>query len=350
MTQEIEKNQKLSRRSVVKIAFSLAAASGLALLLKNTSQKPPAESLSLRANPTGRPAIPTTRNTAIPSQEYHEPSVDSFRTQRPESTQAAESAELQRLVERYGPALIIPAFEYHGDNYSMYDGCYDMNPLTFRQQMEWLKNHDFHAVSGPELVGFLDGSFQLPARSVILTTDSGNTSTSSIPRMLDVLEKYGMHFHTFIWTHKMEAGETIDCRNDVCWGVFREAAESGLFTIGSHSESHSDFSQMTAQQGIEDILTSKREIKERLGVEVYSISWPFESCPDWANQLKNYGFSCAFGGHSAPILECQVRFGDSDSLRWNLPRLLPPNTNGVSGRPSGKTLEEIMWENTTPSQ
>ena len=83
-----------------------------------------------------------------------------------------------------------------------------MNSETFVALMEWFQQNDVWAVSGEELIGFLDGTLQLPARSVVLTTDSGASSMDSLERMVPVLQRTGMHFISFIWTMQMTAEET----------------------------------------------------------------------------------------------------------------------------------------------
>ncbi len=77
-------------------------------------------------------------------------------------------------------------------------------------------------------------------------------------------------------------------------------------------------------------------------MEVNSISWPFESIPTWAAELESIGIYSGFGGSTRPIKECYAEWNDAGQYRYRLPRLLPPNTNGISSRPNGWTLDEIL--------
>ncbi|KKQ48049.1 MAG: Polysaccharide deacetylase family protein [Candidatus Woesebacteria bacterium GW2011_GWB1_38_5] len=259
-----------------------------------------------------------------------------------ERTVKSEEAELQRLIEKFGAARTIPVFEYHGDNYDMYPG-YNMNPDSFNKQMKWFKENEYHAVKGNELLKFLDGEKKLPARSIILTTDSGNTSMESMPRMIPVLKETGMHFLSFIWTKNMDHDETAKCSSNICWDTFRKGVESGVFTFGTHTESHRRFDEISPIDAVEDLKTSVQEIKDNIGVDPLFISWPHESCPAYVDKLEEMGFKGGFGGNSARTIgEGYVEFGDPNKMRWCMPRLLPPNTAGVSGRPNGLKLNEIM--------
>jgi peptidoglycan/xylan/chitin deacetylase (PgdA/CDA1 family) len=252
------------------------------------------------------------------------------------------TTERLRLVRKYGHATRIPALEFHGDNYYFFDGAYCMNPSTFKYLMSWLQENEVWAASADEVVAYLQGSLSLPARSIILTTDSGNTSIESLPRMIPVLQEAGMHFISFIWTRYMLASESDSCREDICWNTFREARDSGVFSFGTHSETHRDLALLSQQDGLDDLLTSKKEIEDFLGVSPQLISWPFESIPAWAPILAEYGFIGAFAGNSRMTMLENVVL-PADPAPWSLPRIFPPNYGSLtSGRPGGKTMQQLM--------
>jgi len=249
-------------------------------------------------------------------------------------------------IEKYGAAKRILALEYHGDDYSMYGGAYSLTPKHFEEQMRYLMNNDYHFVTGPELAGFVEGWLDLPARSIILTTDSGNASYKSLPRITALFKKleaeYGFtpHMLPLIWTKDMAEGESQLCDGDACWNLFRDVLKSGYFTLGSHSESHDDFSTFSMEEGIADLTQSKAEIKAALGINVYFISWPFEVCFRYVPELREAGFRFAYGGTSRGLGTAHTY--KNDPIPMCLPRLLPPNPNGLSGRPNGWTLEEML--------
>jgi len=261
-----------------------------------------------------------------------------------EPLSAREKRDLTRykLIKMQGTASRAPALEFHGDSYTLAGGRYSMTPETFLYLMEWFQDHDVWAMTAEEAVGFLKGTMEMPARSVILTTDSGNTSLNSLARMIPVLKRTGMHFISFIWTQNMASGEHDLCINDRCWDAFREAQDEGVFTFGTHTESHRDFATLTEEEGLRDILQSTREIEDNLGVFPDLISWPFESYPHWAGILEDFGYAGGFAGDSRfAMVRNVVLF--NETLRWSLPRVLPPNpVTLVSGRPSGLDIAEMM--------
>lgn len=256
--------------------------------------------------------------------------------------------EKERLayLEEQGPAQSIPALEYHSDLYWMYNGALEMSPKAFESQMVWLHENHVHSVTGDELRDWLNGTLDLPARSVILTFDMGAHSSQYVPRMLDVFRKYQMFglftiYHPTNHSEGMDAGST-NCPDNRCWEAFRIAYNSGYATIGTHTITHRFFATVDEKEGLAEIEESKRIIDEKIGngCEVFILIWPHEDVPSWAKNLKSIGIDIAFGGNTYPILENAVWKSKPEDW-FKLPRVFPPNSNGINGR-GGKTLEEIM--------
>jgi hypothetical protein len=289
---------------------------------------------------TAVPSITPTEAAITPVASYTLTPTNAPSTATPDPAALRAQARLS-LIDKYGPASKALPLEFHGDHYWFFDGAYSMAPEGFVAMMTWFQENDVWSVNGEELLGFLDGTMQLPARSVVLTTDSGASSMDSLARMVPVLQDTGMHFISLIWTMQMTAKETAACPDDLCWERFRWAKESGVFTFGTHSEYHLPLAEYNKTFGFEDLKQSITEIEDNLGISPQILSWPNESCPAWMGSLDELGIKAAFGGRSRPIAQCAVY--PNDDLRYCLPRLFPPNThNGLSGRPEGMTLEEMI--------
>ena len=303
----------------------------------------PKATLPPSATPTTPPAsTPTIIPTPTPNPDPA--------TWTKEEVLARHEEERQVYLQEQGPAQSIPALEYHGDNYRIPFGAavVELDPEGFESQMAWFHENHVHAITGEELRQWLSGNLELPARSVILTFDLGNNGINSVPRMLEVFRKYQM-FGLFTITHYgMDAGTSILCPDDRCWEAFRIAYNSGYATIGTHTISHADFTLKDEKEGMAEIEKSKQIIEENIGngCEVFLLTWPLEAVPSWAKNLKSIGIDLAFGGNTYPILQNAV-WKDKPEDWYKLPRILPPNSNGISGRPSGKSLEEIMKMYTT---
>jgi len=257
--------------------------------------------------------------------------------------------KLYNDIARFGVASRVVAFELHGNNYNMYGGAYSLSPEAFYNQISYLMQNEYHFVTIHELRGFVEGWLDLPKRSVVLTTDSGNTSLSSnesiIKQFTELEERYGYkpHIESFIWTWNMGGSESSKCKDDSCWESFRVAKSSGFFSFGTHSESHRQFGFETRDFLYKDLKQSIDEIYENMAIRVYSISWPHESCSKEFEALNELGIVIGFGGLSKPEKDSFVYKGDTMNLC--LPRLFPPNGGSEwaeSSRPLGFTLQEIL--------
>jgi hypothetical protein len=256
-----------------------------------------------------------------------------------------EEERVQYLAEQ-GPAVQFPVLEYHGDNYYFEysnGAVVELNPAGFESQMRWFHENRVHAVTVQELNDWLSGKIELPARSVILTFDIGNGSIGAINRIIPVFTDYQMFGIFTIFVDGMNANESSKCINDICWQTYRDAYLSGYVDIGSHTITHKDFAMMTKEEGLAELITSKNIIEENIGngLIVTTLTWPFESVPEWAVNISSIGFTSAFGGNTYPILENAIWRNRPEDF-YKLPRIIPPGSQGKSGRPCCKTLSEIM--------
>ena len=251
--------------------------------------------------------------------------------------------QLEARLERCGSAQDILTLEYHGDSYTMYDGRYSMNPQAFRAQVEYLMQQDYHFATLHEVEGFVQGWLALPSCSVILTTDVSDEHAASLlsiaSTFTDLEAQYGYspHMIAFIWTGAMESGV---CWGGGCWEDLNEALETGYFTFGTHSYSHQDFGQITPAEQTEDLQRSISDMQAEMGLTPYALAWPFETCSAYPDTISAQGITLAWGGVTKPMEQNFTSWLDPRPLC--LPRMLPPNIEGISMRPPGYTLQQML--------
>ena len=251
--------------------------------------------------------------------------------------------QLEARLARCGSAQDILTLEYHGDSYTMYDGRYSMNPQAFRAQVAYLMQQDYHFATLHEVEGFVQGWLELPRCSVILTTDVSDEHAASLlsiaSTFADLEAEYGYvpHMIAFIWTGAMESGV---CWGGGCWEDLNEALESGYFTFGTHSYSHQDFGQITPAEQAEDLQRSIGDMQAEMGLTPYALAWPFETCSAFPDSISALGITLAWGGVTKPMERNFTSWLDPRPLC--LPRMLPPNIEGISMRPPGYTLQQML--------
>lgn len=253
---------------------------------------------------------------------------------------------LSQAIETQGEAAQILSLELHGNNYSMFEERYSLTPEIFYSQVEVLLAEGYHFATIHEVEGFVYGWFPLPQKSVILTTDISSqtvNSLASIAQTFAALEQqYGVRPQMIVypWTGDMLERPGIACESNSCWQALRDARDSGFFTFGAHSQTHPDFSTVGFEQLETDWMTSKQAMLNNLGLNVYSLAWPFEVCSQDTQAMLNMGFTIGWGGVTKPITQNYTAWQDPAPLC--LPRMFPPAISGVSMRPEGLTLEQML--------
>jgi hypothetical protein len=203
--------------------------------------------------------------------------------------------------------------------------------------------NDYHFVTLHEAEGFVYGWLELPARSVILSSDNGGTGMDCMLSIAETFSelsaKYGYnpHMQSFIWTKAMVVGS---CADGSCWQILNQANATGYFTFGSHSYEHADFGEISASEGIADLQKANQLLLDNTGIQSYALAWPFETCSPYPVTIREMGFTLAWGGYVKPVEKNFTAWLDPQPLC--LPRLLPPNIEGISMRPLGMTLWEMM--------
>ncbi len=311
----------------------------------------PSEQLPVEPSAT---AIPTSLPSSTPDTIQTLPEPWSRIQQRMQSYAQVQEAYLspdyrQRLtqaIDSQGAATQILSLEMHGDNYNMFEERYSLTPEIFYSQVETLLIQGYHFATIHEVEGFVYGWFPLPAKTIILTTDISSQTVNSlysIAQTFTALEQqYGVQPHMIVypWTGDMVDRPGIACDGDSCWQALRDARDSGFFTFGAHSQTHPDFSTVGFEQLETDWLTSKQAMLNNLGLNVYSLAWPFEVCSTDTQAMLNMGFTFGWGGVTKAMAQNYTAWQDPAPLC--LPRMFPPAISGVSMRPEGLSWQQML--------
>ena len=348
-TASFETALAFARQSLTPPDTSLPSQTVSSLTPTATSQLPTSTDTNVPPTPTvtSQPPTPTpTATLALPSGTAREQIY--ARMQAYGDVQEAYLSDdywqqLEARLAHCGSAQDILTLEYHGDSYTMYDGRYSMNPQAFRAQVAYLMQQDYHFATLHEVEGFVQGWLELPRCSVILTTDVSDEHAASLlsiaSTFADLEAEYGYapHMIAFIWTGAMESGV---CWGGGCWEDLNEALESGYFTFGTHSYSHQDFGQITPAEQAEDLQRSILDMQTKMSLTPYALAWPFETCSAFPDTISALGITLAWGGVTKPMEQNFTSWLDPRPLC--LPRMLPPNIEGISMRPPGYTLQEML--------
>ncbi len=154
-----------------------------------------------------------------------------------------------------------------------------ISPAVFRSQMDQLEQAEYQVVSLSDLGEWLRGGRDLPKRCAVLTFDDGfdDFASAAFPELqrrdwpATVFLPVGHVDQTDRWESE-RPGTTP--RRLMSWSTIGEMATAGV-DFGAHGVTHRDLTQLRGDDLVDEVLTPKRMIEERLSRQVASFAAPF---------------------------------------------------------------------------
>jgi len=173
-----------------------------------------------------------------------------------------------------GPGkLVCPILLYHHIADSPTDSRYYVSPRNFEAQIKLLKEWGYQTIPLSLLVEAITNGTELPPRPVIITFDDGDIDvyTNAFP----VMQKYDFTGVLYIVSNRLQADGFISA------GQIQEMADVG-WEVGSHSMSHADLTKSSKDSLYAEVVQSRHDLEEALGVPVESFAYPFGLVKDAA--------------------------------------------------------------------
>ena len=218
----------------------------------------------------------------------------------------------------------IPIIVYHGFSSEPVKTKTIISRQNFIEQMQYLKDNDFHVVSMDDFFDFMDFKREMPPKSVVLSVDDGWCSLYEIA--FPVLKQYGYPVTLFLYTNLIHDNTCLS------WDQVREMQQNG-FTIGNHSKTHRDLSGPSSDESFDqyfeavqlEVNEAEDVIKKHLGSTTEYFAYPYGASSELLIaylKKKGYrgGFKVAPGGNPFYAdrfqLKRSVIYGDYDISRF----------------------------------
>ncbi len=165
---------------------------------------------------------------------------------------------------------------------------------TFVEQLQTLKDNNIIPISMEDFVKWRAGEKVIPEKAALITIDDGYESGYSVA--WPVLKDFGYPFTMFVYTKFVNSGG-----KSITWEQLGEMRDAGV-EIGCHSETHADLRSKKGRSAEaydaflrEEIIASKRNIENQLGVDVRAIAYPYGNYNDEVRKIvKEGGYEAAF--------------------------------------------------------
>ncbi len=167
-------------------------------------------------------------------------------------------------------------------------GDLSVTPDHFREQMQWLKENDYHPITPDDLANALTMGKKLPKRAILLTFDDGyiDAYTNAYP----ILKEFGFSGTFFVVTSWVDEGKS----GYINWDMARQMVKDGMY-IQSHSRSHYDMRNRSHDWLVSEIVTPQDAIEKQTGIRPKYFCYPSGGYDNLViNALRDAGYVAAF--------------------------------------------------------
>jgi peptidoglycan/xylan/chitin deacetylase (PgdA/CDA1 family) len=228
---------------------------------------------------------------------------------------------LNQMLGRKSPECV-PVLMYHSVSENLFGKShpyFQINtlPLTFANQMRWLRRNGYRTIDLNEMLAAL-GSGQALEKRIVLTFNRGYQDFYS--EAFPVLRQFGFDATVYLTTDCIQnSSMRMEGADYLTWSQVRELNREGV-RFGSHTATNADLSSLDLEQIDYELGYSKEMLEDKLGSAVDTFSYPLAFPEEdrtfarfLADILENHGFE---NGVSTIIGRASAA-----SNRFYLPRL-----------------------------
>jgi peptidoglycan/xylan/chitin deacetylase (PgdA/CDA1 family) len=205
------------------------------------------------------------------------------------------------------PSDGVPILAYH--QVSSLPEVYSIDAVEFEQQMQYLAEHGYTAISLAELFAAGKSGTKLPSKPIIISFDDGYED--NYQTALPIMEKY--HLKGTVFVIAGQVGQT----EYMSWEQLKAAQARGM-EIGSHTLNHVALNEISPAEQLNELVRSKQMLEAKLGCPVQFLAYPYgQYNSSTIATLQQAGYSGACTG----LPGLAVTKGDVYQLkRVNVPR------------------------------
>lgn len=159
----------------------------------------------------------------------------------------------------------------------------NVTPDQLDNELNYLMNHNYTAITLDDLDTVLEGHGQLPSNPIILTFDDGyrNFYDSAFP----ILQKYHMKAVSFVIT------DVLTNTAYLTWDEIMAMDRSGLVQFAAHTKHHPSLVYVSASSLTDEVKGSKDQLEAHLHKPVHWFAYPYGSYNTTViNAVKQAGF------------------------------------------------------------
>lgn len=183
-------------------------------------------------------------------------------------------------------AYFLPILMYHSVDTNDKMTKLFISPGSFERQMKFLHNNNYNVIGLEEAAEYIKNRRRPPSKTIAITFDDGyyNNYEYAYP----VLKRYGLPATLFVIVDK------IGQPGWVGWKELKEMSDSGIITIGSHTNTHPWLTGLSMEGIKKEFDVSKKILEKNLGKKVDLLCYPMGEYDRRAEDIANRsGYTCA---------------------------------------------------------
>ncbi len=167
----------------------------------------------------------------------------------------------------------------------------------FREQLEWLREHDYTGITAGDWLAWREGRQPLPAKPVILTFDDAYADIAE--HALPLVREFGWRATVFTVTGAIDGVNHWDMVNGsaslalMTADEMRRWQDAGI-EFAPHSQTHRDLTLLDDAELREEIAGSARDLEALLGVKARVFAYPYGAVDERVRRAALAYFEAAF--------------------------------------------------------
>jgi len=184
------------------------------------------------------------------------------------------------------PIIMYHYVEYITDINDLVKKRLDINPYTFEQELNSLKNNGWQTYFIKDIPDIISEKTKISSQSVVLTFDDGYEDFYSV--VFPLLKKYQLKATIYL------IYDFIGRKGFLTKQEVEEIVKSGLVEIGSHTLNHYYLKYLPTSTQRKQISESKKKIEDDFGIKVSTFAYPYGAfSQETINLVKEASYSAA---------------------------------------------------------
>lgn len=238
--------------------------------------------------------------------------IDQVSTLVTNTTTPPSSSAAAKPQEDETNTVALPVLMYHHILEKDTTDQYIITPTQFKNDMDELAKRGFTTVSPQQVLDFVENDIPLPEKPIMITFDDGYESVYKYA--FPVLKEKDYKASALVLGYYTDLFSTDTPRHisysNLSWDQLREMEQSGVFTIGNHSNNlhiskgkgsrygTTKNPDETTEQYLkavgDDLLSLNEKIKEQLGHDSLMFAYPFGAISKELKPLLDDNFKIIF--------------------------------------------------------